>query len=392
MNPRPTPSTTAHPREDLQRFVNQLNVRYNVGIPLPDPNLNLLEKKADQSPASRIFRRLEIHFYTGGIPALNSLLCQFDDQAKQFWSNWVTKPKADADTLPTTGRPPLAANLTERQWLQTIFNKVLDKVQPSMQSSRPFARTRSGPAAIGGDASTTSRTSQASSSRSPPKRRAEADLGDVTKKTRAQHPDPIRDLTASSSSRRHQAGDISASTSSSASASALGTMRPPRIKAGPTSVSSDKLARSYVSTNTVLSETSAVFSACGNAPAGTQDTIEASSQEQRRPAPDYGLASCSQDSYDLTPSLEAGLRESFDQPRTLEVEPAPRSRPDSTIFSSHSPDLTSLPSDVEKEALRRASDWEAKSNGQHPGLSSVWRMSTILTDLVDLVRYSANLA
>lgn len=365
MNPRPTlPSTTPNPREDLHRFVNQLNVRYNVGVPIPGPHLSVLEKQADQSPASRIYRRLEIHFYSGGIEALNRLLPLFDVQAKECWSKWVRKPDADADTLPATRHPTLAANLTQRDWLQAIFNKVLDKAQPSMQPSRSFGRTQSGPAAFGGDASADK------SSWSHPKRRADREMGDVAKKSRAV-PDPIRDLTASSSSRRHQKVD--------SRASALGTMRPPKNKAGDTPiVSSNKLPRSFGSVSTGTSTASAVFSACSDVPIATQDTVEASFQEQQRPAPNYGLSPCTQDSYAPSPSLEQGLYELLDQNAPLSVEPAtfkpaPRTRPGNTVYSSQSSEFTSLSSDVEREVLRRAVDWETQSKMQDYGLHSVWR-------------------
>ncbi|KAJ4420099.1 hypothetical protein N0V82_004546 [Gnomoniopsis sp. IMI 355080] len=376
MNPRPNCSTTAYPREDLHRFVNSLNVRYNVGIPIPDPNLSLLETKADQSSASRIYSRLKVHFYTGGVQALNSLLVHFDSQAKQYCSSWVKTPAADRDTLPATLHHPIAANLVERDWLRTAFNKVLDEVQPSMKSSRPFVRTKSGPAAIGGDASTDrssrhtpSTISRATSLRSTPKRRADSDIREVNKKTKADpDPDPIRDLTASSSLQRHHAANASAT------ASAVGTMRTPTARTVNTvSVSSEKpLSRSFVSTSTRLSEASAVFSAYGGGLEGTQDTVEASSQEQQRPATKYGLASLSQDSFDLTPSLEEGLRESFEQSRTSVIGSAPKSRPNGTVCSSRSSELAALPSDVEREALRPTSDRESKAYSQDRRLSYIW--------------------
>lgn len=215
--------TTAHPREDLHRFVNQLNVRYNIGVPIPDPYLSLSDKRDDQTPASRIYRRLEIHFYTGGVNALNGLLRVFDDKAKHFWSKWVKKPEADRDTLPVTLQPPLAANLSERDWLQNIFNKILDTAQPAMQESRSLARSQSGPAAIGQAAPGKSSRASTRPDSNASKRRAEAQLGDLSKKTRADHEsDPIKVLTAQSSLHRRQQVDRIAS------ASATGAMCPPR--------------------------------------------------------------------------------------------------------------------------------------------------------------------
>lgn len=371
MTARPTPPSTkaqVHPREDLHRFVNQLNVRYNVGIPIPEPSLTVAEKREDQSQASRIYRRLEVHFYTGGTQALKGFLRQFDVRAKDYWSNWVHKPKADADTLPSTQNPPLAANLTERDWLQTIFNEVLDTAQPniSMQpsTSRSFGRSQSGPAAVGGDASpANTRTPSRAPSRPTPKRRADAELGDSLKKTRSD-PDPIRDLTAASSLRRRQALGANAS----ASASASSAMGPPRT----TPVGSSRIFRSFATATSGISAASAVFSEAGNVPDGTQDTNVASSEEQFRPP-----LGCSQDSYGVSSSLEASLHRTFDHghpqmPDGPQMTKSTRSSNDGTFISTQTSEImSSMPPDVAQEVLQRVSDVEAAHNH---ALSHIWRM------------------
>lgn len=214
-----------------------------------------------------------------------------------------------------------------------------------------------------------STVSQASSSQSPPKRRADDDIQDVSKKPRADL-DPIRDFTASSNYRYQQA--IQTHTG----ASAFGIVRPSITRPGNTaSASSETPVKSFVSTSTRLSEVSAVFSANGDARPETQDTIEASSQEQKRPVPQDEPASCSQASYGVTSSLEQGLQESFEQAQRLNSDPAPKPRPNSTVDFPHSSDLFTSPSDVERDVPRRTSDWKTRpftSQDQH--LSSVWRM------------------
>lgn len=304
----------------------------------------------------------------------------FDARAKQSWSSCVKKPGADPDVLSTPSRPTLAANLTDQEWerdrLQNIFNEVLEESWPLTKSSRSFGRTKSGPAAFGGDASTdrtwqlaASTTSQASSSRATPKRRRDTDIQEVSKKPRV-HLDPIRDLTASSKYRHPQPSH------QSTSASTVGIV-PPSIarSANNASASSETPVKSFVSTSTVISEASAVFSANGDAPPGTQDTIEASSQEQQRPVTQHRPASCSQASYGVTSSLEMGLWESFEQAQMLEIELAPKPRPGSLVCATRSSELFTSPLDVEGSLPRRTSDWEPKSNtSQDQQLSSVWRM------------------
>lgn len=266
----------------------------------------------------------------------------------------------------------------ERDRLQTIFNEVLEESWPLIKSSRSFGRTKSGPAAFGGDASTdrtwqlaASTISQASSSRATPKRRGDADVQEVSKKPKV-NVDPIRDLTASFKYRQQQ--PIHRGTS--ATASAVGNVLPSIARSGYNAAkNSETPVKSFVSTSTVISEASAVFPANGDAPAGTQDTIEASSQEQQRPIAQHRPASCSQASYGVTSSLERGLQESFEQAQTSEIEPASKPKPNSPMCSSPRTELFTSPLDVERSVPRRTSDWKPKfDTSQDQQLASVWRM------------------
>lgn len=153
MGSRPVaPSRAPHPRDDLRRFINELNVRYNLGIPIlgPDPGLTPAERDGE-TLAGRLYTRLQAHFFLGGLDALTSLLDDFDARAKCYWSQWVKKPHGDPDTLPQPVRPPLARNLQERACLQTLLNDVLDTAKrPSIAASKRLDGTQSGPAAVGG--------------------------------------------------------------------------------------------------------------------------------------------------------------------------------------------------------------------------------------------------
>lgn len=292
--PPPTLSSTAHPCEDLHRFVNELNVRYNVGIPIPAPSPSPAKREESETAAGRIYRRLETHFLHGGVVALDSILQQFDDRTREFWSMRVKKPLGDAELLSTPLRPPLAANLTEREWLQALFNDVLDKAQPVMPATRSFTRTQSGPAALEGSRSTTINASRdCLGYYAQPKRPADAELRDAAKRAKA---DPIRDLTSSALLSRRQPSGTSASA---------------RVQPRSGSSQSFKsLASKTTTTNT--SFPSAVFSA--SSVSGTQETIEASTQEQDLPLPSSSQT-CTQDSYIDAPSstMEDALRISFNE-------------------------------------------------------------------------------
>lgn len=266
--PKPSisqPSSRPHPREDLHRFVNELNVRYNVGILIPDPAINPANRKDTASAAARIYRRLETHFYRGGLEDLHALLRNFDHEAKAFWSQWVQKPQGDPDTLPRTTNPPLAANLVERDWLQKLLNDVLDKTQSAMPAPRTFGRSQSGPAGFGAPSALTSTVvSSDDPSSTQAKRRADVEIGDASKRTKA---DPIKDLTASATCRQWPTG-----------ASA------PRAAVVAPSTTRTQSFRSITSASTsTTSFHSATFSVSGDPPVTTQDTVEASSQELHRP-------------------------------------------------------------------------------------------------------------
>lgn len=257
------PLAPRHPREDLHRFVNQLNVRYGIGIPIPDPALSSSERKEQGSTSTRLYTRLEVHFYQGGVDTLHALTKQFDREAKKHWSKWVKKPKGDLGTLPRTDSALLPANDTERQWLQTLFHEVLDRSQPT----RSFGRTQSGPAAYSME-----RTTNQS------KRVAEVDMG----RTPTKRPKPIEQI---ASAVLPGADDI------------FVAPKPASVQSRHSSArTAESLHKSFYSLksettmgsslNTSRASFASVFSNQHPGPLPTQDTVEASTQEQiRRPDP-----------------------------------------------------------------------------------------------------------
>ncbi|KAJ0118190.1 hypothetical protein J7T55_008973 [Diaporthe amygdali] len=262
-----------HPREDLQRFINELNVKYSLGIPLPDPGLSPSKRKEQGNSATKLYDRLQVHFYQGGVETLHQLTEQFDIEARQFWSSWVKKPGGDQDTLPTPRTTPLATNQVQRESLHTIFHEILDRCQPK----RVLSRTRSGPASISMEKSTSAQ----------PKRAPEAEA----------------DMDTAPMKRSRLAGQA-ASAAQDSSTSAL--PKPECLFAASRTISK-ACGQSSTRTEDPLRESiESVFSNT-KAECSTQETVEASPQEQRR-AP-----LSSQDHYKPTSTLEDALYKSFDE-------------------------------------------------------------------------------
>lgn len=251
------PLAPRHPREDLHRFVNQLNVRYGIGIPIPDPALSSSERKEQGSTSTRLYTRLEVHFYQGGVDTLHALTKLFDVEAKRHWSKWVQKPKGDLGTLPRTDSAFLPANDTERQWLQTLLHEVLDRSQPT----RSFGRTQSGPAAYSME-----RTTNQS------KRVAEVDMG----RTPTKRPKPIEQI---ASAVLPGADDIFVAPKPASVQSRRSSARTAEsLHKSFYSLKSETTMGSSV--NTSRASFASVFSNQHPGPLPTQDTVEASTQEQ----------------------------------------------------------------------------------------------------------------
>lgn len=302
-----------HPREDLHRFVNNLNVQYNIGLPIPDPALSPSKRRQQRSTSTRLYTRLEIHFYQGGVEALHSLTKTFDGEAKNHWSRWVKKPKGDPDTLPkTSSAPPFAANDDQREWLRSLFHQVLDRAQPT----RSFSRTQSGPAAYSMErtAFQTKRVADTDLARKPTKR--------------------SRPVEQNASAALSKANDIFVAPKP--------VNREDQHRSTRTEESLEKSFLSLKNDTTMSSSTYAsksffpsVFSNQDPGPVSTQDTMEASTQEQqRRPDTSSQMTVTSSDkealykSFDLydksapTPAVIEADRPSNTQPsRTQNSEP-----------------------------------------------------------------------
>lgn len=364
--PRALDPSPRHPRDDLHRFINELNVKYNLGVPIPDPTQSPSKRKAQETPATRLYTRLEVHFYQGGLTALRQLTQEFDSEARQSRSQWVKKPKGDPDTLPGSAISPLTSNDDQRECLQSVFHNVLDGSQPM----RAFNRTRSGPAAFSMEKSTSVQ----------PKRAAEAEM------TKAPIKRPRLPGQAASAAQAPRPAVLSkpAHLFAAPDKASEGHQQDSTGIGRPLADSFEALKRSTTYSTSTTSKTSShsVFSNA-KVESSTQETVEASSQEQRR------TLSTSQDQFLPTPATEDLLHKSFvdheasfdTRWRDARLKSAPFPPTQTTVYSCPS-------SPALYEVLDSFSEIEPKPLGEGPSAHAlpapqsgsiigedIWRMS-----------------
>lgn len=338
----PDPKYPRHPREDLHRFINdELNVKYNLGVPILPPDLSPSERKEQETAATRLYIRLEVHFYQGGLETLQQLTKEFDLEARQSCSQWVKKPKGDPETLPVSGNGPLASNQAQRDCLQSIFHKVLDRVPPK----RSFTRTRSGPAAFSMEKSTSvqsKRAAEAEMTKSPTKR---SRLAEQTTSA-----DQVPTPAVLSKSGNLFAAPKSPSKGRQGSTRTVGSL----------TESFEELKRSTTySTSTTSKGSSLSLFSSTKLESSTQETVEASSQEQRR------TLATSQEQFQPTSTEVDVLHKSFDDheasfdPRLRDMRLKNASYPLTQTTAYSCP-----PSSAMEEALRSFSETEHQPHGE----------------------------
>lgn len=325
-----------HPRHDWLCFINELNVKYNLGIPIIPDGLSPSKRKEQETPATRLYIRLEIHFYQGGLEALQRLTKEFDSESRQSCSQWVKKPNGDPDTLPTFGSNPTASNQIERECLQSIFHKVLDRCQPK----RAFSRTQSGPAAFSMEKSTSAQ----------PKRAAEGEMNKGPIKRSKLPGQTVSAAQVPTPAVLSKPGHLFAAPG----LASKGTRQGPTTAGSSFVDSFEALKRSTTYSTSANSKASSrsVFSNAKLEPS-TQETVEASPQEQRR------TLSTSQDQFPPTPATEDLLQKSFaDHEASFDPclrDPRHKNAPypltQTTVYSS--PPMSAM-----EEALRSFSETE----------------------------------
>lgn len=374
--------------QDLFRIVNELNCDYNLGVQFTESS-----SPSKQDFSARIYTRLKIHLFTDGIDAVEKVLREFKDAAKKKEAQWVPKPRADHDTLPHTEIAPMAGNTAQRAHLQKLFMDILDRRPPQVRSAtRSFGRSHSGPAAYGSPGMPVAQ----------PKRPA-VDDGDL-----------------SSSASKRTRSDTASTTTVSASASCRSESRkvasaiikdrpvlhapvnprsrsrsrsPTRLSAQPlksfnSAYTSDSASTSKMSLNSVFSGRQEPYFL-------TQDTVEASTQEQMRPPPkpsSHHRDNASQESFPASSGCAEALHKSMSD---FEAKSSSTTRKTRTQESSLAPSIVyegSLPafSDIERSFGGRIPEpepdrrFESEQNTAMPierpfqeRLRSIWRTSRI---------------
>jgi hypothetical protein len=144
---RPEPSTPSPKKKSLPNgpsrvdvIIKDLNAEYNLGIDLGDTNLTPSHRreraKVDVhfAQCDRISRNLYFLYYQGGEGVLDKALHAFRRESKAACRNWISKPRADRDTLPSSSAPYKARTPGEQNELQEILVDVLDQVKELLQT------------------------------------------------------------------------------------------------------------------------------------------------------------------------------------------------------------------------------------------------------------------
>jgi hypothetical protein len=183
---RPEPSTPS-PKKQLQgisrvdAIIESLNSGYNLGIEICDKTLTPSHRqeraKIDNQFArfDKISRTLQQLLIKGGEPFVNRALEAFHRESKAACRKWISKPRADWDTLPVSSLPCKAITPGEQNELQEILVDVLEQLRQRLRPD-PIRNERTDGFAI------PSRPSQSSTSR--PKRPSNEGLESSSKRVK----------------------------------------------------------------------------------------------------------------------------------------------------------------------------------------------------------------
>ncbi|KAL8310359.1 hypothetical protein RB597_010279 [Gaeumannomyces tritici] len=132
-------------RATIKDVFQALNAEVGLELAAPDPTASPSRRRlwADQndyhSRCDRIWTEFHYQFHQGDIDAV---LRDFHVQAKQTFSGWVRKPRADPKTLPASAKPYRARDNAEIAALQELLRDVLVERRKSMPR-RLFKKTHS---------------------------------------------------------------------------------------------------------------------------------------------------------------------------------------------------------------------------------------------------------
>lgn len=141
---RPAPSTPS-PKKQVQgiarvdSIIQDLNSNYNLGIEICDKSLtpsHRRERARIDSQFARfdqISRILQQLVFRGGEPFVDRALKAFHRESKGACRNWIYKPKADCDILPTSHLPCKASTPGEQNELQEILIGILEQLRERLR-------------------------------------------------------------------------------------------------------------------------------------------------------------------------------------------------------------------------------------------------------------------
>lgn len=145
----PSPKKQVQGISRVDGIIEHLNSNYNLAIEICDKSLTPSHRRdrakidhqfARANKISCIFQQL---LSKGGEPFVDSTLNAFHRESKAACRNWISKPRADWDTLPTSSLPYKASTPGEQNELQEILISILEQLRQRLRSE-PVELPKSG--------------------------------------------------------------------------------------------------------------------------------------------------------------------------------------------------------------------------------------------------------
>jgi len=131
----PQPVTPTKPRQSVAVYVEELNNRYNLGLPFSENPLTPSERErrsaidSDFNRHQTIISRLRFQSFQHDDP-LRTIFKYFDVAARAVERHWIRKPSAVLDLPPTSTDDPKASTSKEQMELQEILLDLLEQANP----------------------------------------------------------------------------------------------------------------------------------------------------------------------------------------------------------------------------------------------------------------------
>lgn len=307
MTPQPprTPKKGQPRVDELENLFRQFSDQYNLNLVRPERNTSPAKSRQNGDLDTNIFWQFQYHWYQRSLSAVFDI---FRERAVASFKGWSDKPLGESDTLPSITGLPRAANERERSELKDLLVSVLNERHPrSLEQTQQARVVRD----IHGSYSP----------ESPSKEHALESHDFIRTRSRSKRPSGEWPQEHGSPLPKKAKGVISSEiTGTNQSDQCAGShSRASPVTSARAETSRLRLTRSFDGQSNISKETlssvSGVFSR-GTLPSrashGTQTTVEASSQEQKRLSL-FNHPAATQDSYSVTSSAVQALHESFSE-------------------------------------------------------------------------------